>query len=118
MRSKNGGAGEAVVSDGWPCPSRLRVAFASPDQMSPLWKPVHGHSRPGQETPSKGPVMRSKAREYRIVKVPYGTRYFSYVVVSEDLQDREVWAVIDRFYTLREARQYVYDITHRQAVMQ
>jgi hypothetical protein len=52
-------------------------------------------------------VRSYRPRRYHVVKVclPYGIT--SYIVVSEDMDDPDVWVVIDRFTEAKDAWRYV-----------
>jgi hypothetical protein len=57
------------------------------------------------------------ARTYRVVKVCLPHEMVSFLVVSEDLDDPDVWVVIDRFTNVRDAWRYVRTTEERNRML-
>ncbi len=56
-------------------------------------------------------------RAYRVVKVPLSLGRASFLVVSEELDDPDIWVVINRCVTKREAWQYVREVEARNGTL-
>lgn len=56
-------------------------------------------------------------REFRVVKVPLSLGRSVFLVVSEDINDPDVWVVINRFATALEGWRYVTEVQARNRAL-